>query len=66
MSEHFAFVLHYIDPGVARVVVDEGDEVPTAAPRTVLRWSPYVRVDDVQLPFTHIPLSREWMSVLVP
>ena len=57
-------MLHRADPGVARVVIGEGDKVPTAAPRGVLRWSPYVRMDDGQCFLAHIPFAQEWVSVL--
>ena len=64
VSEHFIFALYRLDPCVVHEVVGEGEKVPTTTPRCIFRWSTYIRVNDIQNTFAHIPFVREWMSML--
>ena len=66
VSEHFSLLPRRVDPGVPREVVDERDIISASAKCGYLCRPRNVGVDYIHDSFAHIPLYREWMSVLLP
>ena len=66
LSEHFALLSHWVDPGMSREVIGKRDIILASAECGYPCRSPYIRVDYLHDSFAHIPLYREWMLALFP
>ena len=66
LVEDFALPLKEVDPGVPRVVVDDGDEISAPAKTNILCRSPYTGMYQVELVPSPVTFIGERKSVLLP
>ena len=64
VSKHFIILPHRINPGMPGEVVDEHDIILATTKCCHLGWSPHIWMYYIHDSFAHIPLFKEWLSML--